>query len=105
MHTIEVTKAIRTTNVDGLRVRVGQDIALLDGKLAVAEDSPQAAVRESIARLVKDETTLVTIYYGAQSTAEDAEALAEEIRAVYPSLQVDIVYGGQPHYSYIVSLE
>jgi DAK2 domain fusion protein YloV len=105
VQTIEVTKAIRTTSFDGLRVRVGQDIALLDGKLAVAEDSPQAAVRDSIARLVKDETTLVTIYYGAQSTAEDAEALAEEIRAVYPSLQVDIVYGGQPHYSYIVSLE
>ena len=62
-------------------------------------------MRESLARLVDDSTSLVTLYYGAQSTAEDAEALAEEIRSVYPSLQVDIVYGGQPHYSYIVSLE
>ena len=105
VQTIEVTKAIRTTTVDGLRVRVGQDIALLDGKLTVAEDSPQAAVRESIKRLVTPQSSLVTIYYGAPSTAEDAEALAQEIRAVYPSLQVDIVYGGQPHYSYIVSLE
>jgi dihydroxyacetone kinase-like predicted kinase len=102
---VEVTKAIRTTTVDGLRVRVGQDIALLDGTLAVAEDSPQAAVRESLRRLVNDQTSLVTIYYGAQSTAEDAGALADEIRAVYPSLQVDIVYGGQPHYGYIISLE
>jgi hypothetical protein len=105
VRTVEVTKAIRTTTVGGLRVRVGQDIALLDGTLAVAEDSPQAAVRESLKRLVNDHTSLVTIYYGAQSTAEDAEALADEIRAVYPSLQVDIIYGGQPHYSYIVSLE
>ncbi len=103
--TAEVTKAIRSTSVDGLRVRVGQDIALLDGKLAVAEDSPQAAVHESIRRLVDDETSLVTLYYGAQSTKHDAKALAEEICGEYPSLQVDIVYGGQPYYGYIVSLE
>jgi len=105
VQTVEVTKAVRTTTVGGLRVRVGQDIALLDGTLAVAEDSPRAAVRESLRRLVNDRASLITIYYGAQSTAEDTEALAGEIRAVYPSLQVDIVYGGQPHYSYIVSLE
>jgi DAK2 domain fusion protein YloV len=103
--TVEVTKAIRSTTIDGLGVRVGQDIALLDGKLAVAEDSPQAAVRESLRRLVDGETSLFTLYYGAQSTKHEAEALAEEIRGAYPSIQVDIVYGGQPHYSYIVSLE
>jgi uncharacterized protein len=105
VRTIEVTKAIRDTTVNGLRVHVGQDIALLDGTLAVAQDSPRAAIRESLARLVDDSSSLVTLYYGAQSTAEDAEALAGEIRSVYPSLQVDIVYGGQPHYSYIASLE
>ena len=105
IRTIEVTKAIRTTTVDGLRVRVGQDIALLDGTLAVAEDSPQAAVRESLERLVTPQAGLITVYFGAPSTEEEAKALAEEIRAVYPSLQVEIVYGGQPHYSYIVSLE
>ena len=105
IQTIEVTKAIRTTTVDGLRVRVGQDIALLDGKLTVAEDSAQAAVRESLKQLVTPQSSLVTVYFGASSTTEDAETLAQEIRAVYPSLQVDIVYGGQPHYSYIISLE
>jgi hypothetical protein len=102
---IEVTKAIRTTTVDGLRVRVGQDIALIDGTLAVTEDSPQAAVRESLERLVTPQSGLITVYFGAPSTEEEAKALAEEIRAVYPSLQVEIVYGGQPHYSYIVSIE
>lgn len=105
VQTIEVTKAIRTTRVDGLRVRVGQDIALLDGKLTVAEDSPRDAVRESLKQAVTSEMSLVTIYYGAESTAEDAEALAAEIHAVYPSLETEVVYGGQPHYTYIVSLE
>ncbi len=103
--TVEVTKAIRNTTVDGLRIHAGQDIALLEGKLAVAEDSPRAAVLESLRRLVDEEISLVTLYYGAGSTREDAEALAGEIGSVYPSLQVDIVYGGQPHYTYIVSLE
>jgi DAK2 domain fusion protein YloV len=103
--TIEVTKAIRNTTIDGLRIRAGQDIALLDGKLKVAEDSPRSTVIESLGLLVDAETSLVTLYYGAGSTKQDAEALAVEIRNVYPSLDVDIVYGGQPHYTYIVSLE
>ena len=105
VRTIEITKAIRTTSIDGLRVRVGQAIALIDGKLTVAEDSPRDAVRESLKQAVTSEMSLVTIYYGAESTAEDAEALAAEIHAVYPSLETEVVYGGQPHYTYIVSLE
>ncbi|MGA2285923.1 MAG: DAK2 domain-containing protein [Dehalococcoidia bacterium] len=105
VRTIEVTKAIRTTSIDGLRVRIGQAIALVDGKLTVADDSPHAAVLEALRQTVSSETSLVTIYFGAESTREDAEGLAAEIRAMYPSLETEVVSGGQPHYAYIVSLE
>ncbi len=105
VRTIEVTKAIRTTSIDGLRVRVGQAIALVDGKLTVADESAHAAVLEALRQTISPEMSLVTIYFGAESTREDAEGLAAEIRAMYPSLETEVVSGGQPHYAYIVSLE
>ena len=49
--------------------------------------------------------SLVTIYYGGDASKEEAQALADEIAAEYPPLDIEVVYGGQPHYSYIVSLE
>lgn len=105
VRTIEVTKAIRTTSIDGLPVRVGQAIALVDGKLTVADDSAHAAVREALRQTVSSDMSLVTIYFGAESTEEAALGLAAEIRAMYPSLETEVVSGGQPHYAYIVSLE
>jgi DAK2 domain fusion protein YloV len=105
VHTIEVTRAIRSTTIEGLRVRKGQAIALLDGKLAVAEGSPREAVRSSLKQMVTAETSLVTIYYGADTAKEEVQALAGDIAKDYPSLETEVVYGGQPHYNYIVSLE
>jgi len=105
VRTLEVTRAIRSTKIDGLRIQEGQAIALLDGKLTVAEATAAGAVHVSLKRLVTPQTTLVTIYYGGDASTEDAQALADEVAAEYPSLDIEIVYGGQPHYSYIVSLE
>ena len=105
VRTIEVTTAIRNTTLDGLRIRHGQAIALLDGKLSIAEDCPRDAALASLRCLITPETSLVTIYYGAESTLEDAQALAAETRSVYPSLEAEVVYGGQPHYTFIISLE
>jgi DAK2 domain fusion protein YloV len=105
VQTIEVTRAIRSTKIDGLRVQEGQAIALLDGRLAVAEKTAAAAVRASLKRLATAQTALVTLYYGADAGKDDAQALADDIAADYPSLAIEVVYGGQPHYSYIVSLE
>jgi DAK2 domain fusion protein YloV len=103
--TIEVTRAIRSTKIDGLRIQEGQAIALLDGKLAVVEATAADAVRASLKRMVTTQTALVTIYYGGDATKEDAQTLADDVAAEHPSLDIEVVYGGQPHYSYIVSLE
>lgn len=105
VQTIEVTRAIRSARIEGVRVRKGQAIALLDGELVAAEDSAEAAVRSSLPRASASQMSLATIYYGADSSAEEARALAEEISRDHPSLQTEVVYGGQPHYKYIVSLE
>jgi DAK2 domain fusion protein YloV len=105
VRTVEVTKAIRSAVIGGVSVRKGQAIALLDGRLAIAEDSPGSAVRCCLVQAVAPQVSLVTIYYGAGATQEEAGTLAAEIKKEHPSLDAEVVYGGQPHYYYIVSLE
>ena len=105
VRTIEVTKAIRSAVIGGLSVRKGQTIALLDGRLVIAEDIPGNAVRSCLAQAVTPQVSLVTMYYGADTSREEAQTLAAEIKKEYPPLDTEVVYGGQPHYYYIVSLE
>ncbi|MDI6857343.1 MAG: DAK2 domain-containing protein [Dehalococcoidia bacterium] len=105
VRTIEVTRAIRSAVIEGVRVRKGQAIALLDGSLVAAENSAEAAVLAALAQASASEMALATIYYGADSSAEEARSLADRVTRDHPSLQTEVVYGGQPHYKYIVSLE
>ena len=52
-----------------------------------------------------DELSLVTLYYGAETAEGEARALARELRRLYPQHDMEVVYGGQPHYYYIASVE
>ncbi len=103
IRTLEVTRAVRATSIEGVSVREGQSIALIDDELALAEGSPDAAAMAGISRLAAAE--LMTVYYGRDVAAYQVDALADEARRTYPSLQVEVVYGGQPHYDYIISVE
>lgn len=104
VHTVEATRAVRSTTVLGVRVRQGQSIALVDGKLKLAAESPEAAVVAALAG-VAAAGSLITIYHGRDVSPQQAEALAEDLRRSYPQHAVEVVSGGQPHYHYIVSLE
>jgi hypothetical protein len=105
VQTIEVTRAIRSAAIQGVRVRKGQAIALLDGQLVAAADSAETAIRAGISRASVSQASLATIYYAADGSAQEARSLAEDISREHPSLQTEVVYGGQPHHKYIVSLE
>jgi DAK2 domain fusion protein YloV len=105
VRTAEVTRAVRPTLVGSLRVRRGQAIALVDGELRVAEESLRGAVRASLKRMVAPGSSLITLYYGADTSREEAQALADDLAREYPSLEIELVAGGQPHYHYIVSAE
>lgn len=105
VRTAEVTRAVRSTLLGGLRVRRGQAIALVDGQLKVAEESPRGAVRAALTHMVTPESSLITLYYGADTSREEALALADDLGREYPSLEIELVAGGQPHYHYIVSVE
>lgn len=103
--TVEVTRAVRSSTLGGVKVAVGDYIGLMDGDLVVAGDTPEQALEAalSMAGLSKDQ--VVTLYLGAESQREDGEALRQRLESATPGMQVDLVYGGQPHYHYLASVE
>ncbi len=101
----EVTRAVRSMDIDGLSVKEGQAIAFLDGKLVSAADSMIDAVHCLLALMDIDECRLVTVYYGADADSAEAERIVESIHEKYPTPETELVAGGQPHYAYIISAE
>ena len=103
--TIEVTQAVRDTSVDGVEVRLGDYIALLDDKLVTTAESAEEALKETVKMVGVDSGSIVTIFRGGNADPDSAQACAEELETLAPSLQVDQLYGGQPHYHYLASIE
>ncbi len=105
VRTLEITRAVRTTSIDGVHVETGQVIAIVDDKLTLAAESPEKAVVEALRGLAGSGTSLISLYYGSETTQSEAGALAERLRSEFPGHEVEVVRGGQPHYLYIASLE
>ncbi len=104
VRTIEVTRAVRSTSLGGVRVNEGEVIAIVDDELKLAAPSPEEAVVRALERLPEG-GSLATLYYGAGTAATAAKALADRLRERFAGLEVEVVDGGQPHYDYIVSVE
>jgi len=105
VRSIEITRAVRSTMLKGLKIKRKQAIGLLDGDLVVAGDNTTDVLYETLAKLDLDDMEIVTIYYGADTDRDEAEQVSSTIRQQYPQLQVEVVRGNQPHYEYIVSVE
>ncbi len=105
IQTIEVTKAIRAAQINGLRVEPGQTISLCNGKLTVCHDDMAEAIKESLHSMNASNYEIATIYYGENITGEEAQRLVNDLQKLYPMLEFELVQGGQPHYHYIISLE
>ena len=102
---IEVTRAVRATTLDGVAVAEGDYMGLVEGDLAVVRDSPEAALLSALEGIDLSEDHIVTLYRGADAAAEAAAAAAHSIEEKTPGIQVDLVYGGQPHYPYFAAVE
>ncbi|MBV9898051.1 MAG: DAK2 domain-containing protein [Chloroflexi bacterium] len=105
VHTIEVTRAVRDAEVDGRRVRSGQYLAIVDGKVSSAGDTAEGVLLSALSSTVVEEMEIVTIYYGEGFTEAQAQTVAARVRDLHSGLAVEVVEGGQPHYPYIASLE
>lgn len=106
-HTIEVTYAVRSTQLNGVDVNEGDVIGLLDDQLVAAGQDYAAVVLDVLKRVSTEEYEVLTIYFGQDATEEEAHALAERIVQIYPNLEeeVQVLEGGQAHYRHIISLE
>jgi DAK2 domain fusion protein YloV len=102
---IEVTRAARPADVDGLHIEAGQYVGLLDDALVAVDEDHTAVALATLAKAEPERRELVTIYWGEGASWDDAVALCEAIGHAYPNLEAEVVEGGQPHYPYIISVE
>jgi DAK2 domain fusion protein YloV len=104
--TVQITEAVRDAKIGGRKVKKGQTIALdPDDGLVAVDSNRDKAVMKAVAAF-PPEIGIVTIYYGADASLAETEAVARQIGLARPSLEgVDVIHGGQPHYRYLISAE
>ena len=105
VRTIELTMATRTVEIDGVKVRQGQIIGLMEGVLKAAGEDLAETFNELLGNAGLEQSELVTIYYGVDLTADQAKAVVDRVKGKYPHLEFELVDGGQPHYQLIASIE
>ncbi|HEY54352.1 MAG TPA: DAK2 domain-containing protein [Caldilineae bacterium] len=102
----EVTTAVRDVSFDGIDVKEGDLIGLIDGKLRCRGDNLDDLVQRILERMDPlGETEVFTLYYGAQVRETEAQALLERLEPLFPEHEIELLYGGQPHYHYLISAE
>ncbi len=102
---IEITRAVRSAQLDGLSIKKKQAIGFLDRALVAVGDSTVDVLNKTLARINMDESEVITIYYGAETEPASAEQVGADLLERFPQLQIEVVRGDQPHYEYIISVE
>ncbi len=105
IQTAEITTAVRTAQVGGVRVREGDYIGLVNGDLAIAGQDIEYVIRETLQRMHIERYEIVTLYFGEDVTRQQAEEIAKRLKEKYSHLEIEVVDGGQPLYAYILSAE
>jgi DAK2 domain fusion protein YloV len=103
--TIEVTRAVRPARIGDVKILNRQAIGFVDGELMAVGGKPAEVLLEVLQKMDTEKSEIVTVYYGKTTRRSEAEGAAEGIREKLPNLEVELVYGGQPHYNYIASVE
>ncbi len=101
----QVTYAVRDTNMDGKEIKQGDFMGLTDKTIVSVGQDLQKTALELVFSMLSEESELVSIYYGAEITEEAAQSLAQCIETEHEEVEVEVQYGGQPIYSYFISVE
>ena len=101
----QITYAVRDTKIDDKEIRQGDIMGIGDhGILAVGKEIEDTAVA-MVQEMADEDSEIISVYYGADVTAEDAEQFAARLEELYPDFDVELNEGGQPIYYYVVSVE
>jgi len=101
----EITTAVRNADVDGVKVKEGEFIALLNHQLVCAAQSLEEACLCLLNKADASDYELVTLFYGIDVSKQEANRIADAVRAAFPNLEIELHDGGQPHYMFILSIE
>ena len=101
----EITQAAKDAEMDGVLCRVGQFMGLLDGRLVAVGDEEVEVLTELISHAELEDGSLITLYYGEGVSLDQAEETGDQIIEASPDAELEIVYGGQPLHTYILSIE
>ncbi len=101
----QVTYAVRDTTIDEKEIHQGDIMGIGDHAILSVGESIEDTARDMISQLVDEESELISVYFGADVEEETAERLGEELEAAYPECDIEVHFGGQPIYYYVMSVE
>jgi DAK2 domain fusion protein YloV len=105
VQTAELTRAVRDAKVNGIKVKSGQMIGLINNTLVTTGKERDVVAWDLLGRLNAEDSELITIYWGGEVDEAAAGAFHNQIQQRYPNAEVELVFGGQPFYDYIISAE
>jgi len=105
VQTGEITTATRDVEIDGVKVKEGQIIALLNGKLVLCERTLIKSCLGLLKNVEMDAYELITLFCGIDVTKDEVEEVSVKIREAYPDHEIEVQNGGQPHYQFIIAIE
>ncbi|RHB46221.1 DAK2 domain-containing protein [Enterocloster aldenensis] len=103
--TAQITYAVRTTNIDGMEIEDGDIMAIGDHGMLAAGKSVDRVALDALKCMLDDDCELVTVYYGSDVGENAAKALVSQAEQMYPDKEIELQYGGQPIYYYMISAE
>lgn len=101
----EITRAVRDAKMNGWTITEGQTLSIAEGEIVGVSDDLEAAVYTLVETLRDDDSEVITLYYGADVTESEAEALVRLLQERFPDLEVEFYAGGQPVYTYLITVE
>lgn len=101
----QVTYAVRDTHIDDKEIHEGDIMGIGDAGIQAVGRSVEETTKELLSQLVDEDSELISLYYGEEVKEEDAERFIAEIGELYPDVDVDAHYGGQPIYYYVLAVE
>ena len=101
----QVTYAVRDTKIDDKEIHEGDIMGIGDAGIIAVGTDIQNTAKEMLAAMVDEDSELISLYYGEEISAEDAESFAAEIAERYPDMDIDAQFGGQPIYYYVMAVE
>ena len=103
--TLEVTHAVRDTNIEGVEIKKDEFMGIRNGKIVVSNLSLNTVLEELLEKSLDEDSEIVTLYLGEESIEEYTDFLEQLIEEKYPDVEVELIESGQPVYPYIIGVE